>query len=223
MRLTTKCGINLTSNRPSHTIKSYDSTSSHISLSVEHSLKSLHTDYIDILLIHRPDYLMNPEEVAETFHRLKKSGKVLHFGVSNFTVPQFDILNSYIPLITNQIEISLLQRAAFEDGTLIQCLKHKIAPTAWSPFGGGEIFKEDTTNPTIQSIRKTAQAIAKKYDSGIFEVLLAWFRNHPSNIIPVLGTTKMERIERAKQSLDLTITHEEWYALWQAALGKEIA
>lgn len=224
IRLTTKCGIKLpTSNRPSHTIKSYDSTSSHISLSVEHSLKSLHTDYIDILLIHRPDYLMNPEEVAETFHRLKKSGKVLHFGVSNFTVPQFDILNAYIPLITNQIEISLLQRAAFEDGTLIQCLKHKIAPTAWSPFGGGEIFKEDTTNPTIQSIRKTAQAIAKKYDSGIFEVLLAWFRNHPSGIIPVLGTTKMERIERAKQSLDLTITHEEWYALWQAALGKEIA
>lgn len=224
MRITTKCGIKLaTENRPEYSIKSYDLTAGHIEKSVDESLKSLGTDYLDILLLHRPDYLLDPEEIAESFKKLKESGKVKNFGVSNFSVAQFDLLNSYVPLVTNQIEISLLHRAPFEDGLLTQCLKEKIVPTAWSPFGGGEIFNEETIDPTIQSIRVAAKAIAMKYDTGIFEVLLAWLRKHPSGIVPVLGTTKTDRIKIAKESLDITITHEEWYALWQAAIGEEIA
>ncbi|MCR9252991.1 MAG: aldo/keto reductase [bacterium] len=224
LRITTKCGIRMAvPNKPENTIKSYDSSPEHIVKSVNQSLKSLGTDYIDLLLIHRPDYLMNPEEIAKTFDQLKQEGKVLHFGVSNFSVSQFDLLNDYVPLKTNQIEVSILHREPFEQGELHQCLKHKIRPTAWSPFGGGEIFNSSTTDTTIKAIRETASNIGKKYDAGLFEVLLAWLSKHPSGVIPVLGTSKTDRIKLAKNSLDLSITSEEWYALWQAAIGGEIA
>lgn len=223
MRLTTKCGIRLVaSNRPENTIKSYDLSASHIRKSVEKSLVNLHTDYLDLLLLHRPDYLMHPAEVAEIFSQLKKEGKVRNFGVSNFSASQFDLLNSYFPLRTNQLEISLQHRDAFDNGTLDQCIKHQIVPTAWSPLGGGAIFSSSSTTDS-QSIKVTAQAIAMKYDIGIYEVLLAWLKKHPSGIVPLLGTSRIDRVKAAKKALDVTMTSEEWYALWQAAAGGEIA
>ncbi|WP_411028957.1 aldo/keto reductase family oxidoreductase [Spongiimicrobium sp. 3-5] len=222
MRIITKCGIKMMApQRPDHKLKSYDLSKGHILDSVENSLKNLHTDYIDLLLLHRPDYLLNPHEIAETFEKLKKEGKVKHFGVSNFTTSQFNLLNTFTPLVTNQIEVSVLHRNAFADGTLDQCLQLNTIPMAWSPLGGGSLFqKSDKSN--VKAIQKTLGQLADKYNLAIDQMLYVWLRKHPSGIIPVLGTSKIERIEAACEALKTTITHEEWYMLWQAAIGKEI-
>ena len=223
IQITTKCGIKLTTeNRPSHRIKSYNSSAAHILQNVDNSLRALETDYIDVLLLHRPDYLMNPQEIAEAFEQLKQAGKVKHFGVSNFSPSQFDLLNSFTPLVTNQVEISLLHRNTFEDGTLDQCLKLGITPTAWSPMGGGLLFSK-TPDETTKRIHSVAQPICEKYNITLDQLLFAWLYKHPSGIIPVVGTSKIERIKAAKVAKDIVITHEEWYDLWQAAIGKEVA
>lgn len=223
VRITTKSGIKLTSeNRPAYKIKSYDSTSNHIISSAEQSLKALSVEAIDVLLLHRPDYLMDPSEIAEAFRILKESGKVKAFGVSNFSVSQFDLLNSFVSLETHQVEISLLHRDVFKDGTLDQCLKLGVTPTAWSPFKGGAIFS-DNSNPDIQRIKKVFAELVEKYGCGREEIALAWLRKHPSGIIPILGTSKVERIKAVVESMAVELSHEDWYRLWEAAEGKEVA
>lgn len=222
VQITTKCGINLVcDHRPQYRIKSYDSSKAHILASAEHSLQALGLDSIDLLLLHRPDYLMNPHDIAEAFAILKKAGKVKHFGVSNFSAAQFDMLNSFTPLVNHQIEISLLHKNAFDDGTLDQCLKHRITPTAWSPFGGGRIFS-DEANEQHQRIRKVASVIGEKYNASLDQILLAWLHQHPAGIISVLGTSKISRIKTAMAALDIPLTREDWYDLWQASTGVEI-
>ena len=223
VQITTKCGIKLIcEERPNHQIKSYDSSAAHILQSADNSLKELGIDQIDLLLLHRPDYLMNPSEIAEAFTQLKQAGKVKHFGVSNYTPSQFDLLNSYTPLVTNQVEVSITHRNAFEDGTLDQCMKHQIQPTAWSPLGGGTVFGK-SEDVDIQAIQKVAQALGEKYNAGIDQILLAWIHKHPSRIVSVLGTSKIKRVEAALRALEIRLTHEEWYELWQAAIGEEVA
>lgn len=222
IQVTTKCGIKLlTPNRPEIKVHSYDSTKDYIIWSAENSLKLLGLDHIDLLLIHRPDYLMDPAEIAEAFEQLKAEGKVKHFGVSNFTTSQFELLNSYTPLVTNQVEVSLLHRDAFDNGTLDQCLRHKIQPTAWSPFGGGRVFN-DSNDEQIIRVRQKSEEIAERYDTTIDQILLAWIMKHPSDIIPVLGSSKTARIASALEATQITLTHEEWYDLWQAATGVDI-
>lgn len=222
LSLTTKCGINLVcEERPQHKIKSYNSTKAHIVTSVEHSLKNLQTDYIDILLLHRPDYLMNPNEIAEAFEQLKKEGKVLGFGVSNFTTNQFAMLNAFAPLITNQIEISALHLNAFDDGTLDQCTQLGITPTAWSPIGGGTYFS-DTENEQVARLKPIIKTLSEKYNCTEDILLLAWLKKHPANIVPVIGTSKIERVKAALKAQKIVITHEDWYDIWQASTGEEV-
>ncbi len=220
---TTKCGIKLTTKRrPDFKIKSYDSTKAHILASAENSLKELGVETLDLLLIHRPDYLMNPHEIAEAFQQLKKEGKAKYFGVSNFTASQFDLLNSFISLKTNQLEVSILERSAFENGTLDQCIKNGIAPTAWSPLAGGSLFCAAVSSVKSR-VLLVAEELQKKYNATLDQILLAFLRKHPSGIIPVLGTSKIERIKSALDSQKINLTHEEWYELWQAAIGEEVA
>jgi predicted oxidoreductase len=223
MRITTKCGIKLVSeNRPEHRIKSYDLTKDHIKQSVENSLLALHTDYIDTLLLHRPDYLLNPHEIAASFTALKKEGKVKYFGVSNFSVSQFDLLQEVFPLCTHQVEISLLHREAFENGILDQCQKWGIRPTAWSPLGGG-ILLSPSEDSNISKVQTIIAELGEKHNAQPDQVLLAWLRKHPAAIVPVLGSSQLSRIKNATDSLKIKLTHEEWYMLWQAATGTEIA
>lgn len=223
LSLTTKCGINLVcEERPQHKIKSYNLTKEHIITSVEQSLKNLQTDYIDILLLHRPDYLMNPHEIAEAFEQLKKDGKVLGFGVSNFTVSQFAMLLEFTPLITNQIEISATHLNAFEDGVLDQCLQFGITPTAWSPIGGGAYFS-DAENEQVMRLKPVIKALSEKYECTEDVLLLAWLKKHSANIVPVIGTSKIERVKAALKAQKITITQEDWYAIWQASTGEEVA
>ncbi len=223
IQITTKCCIKLvTPNRPEHSLKSYDSTKDHIIWSAENSIKELGVDQLDVLLIHRPDYLMNPHEIAEAFSLLKDSGKVKAFGVSNFTASQFELLHSFTPLITNQLEISLLHRNAFEDGTLDQCQRLGITPTAWSPFGGGVIFSEKSS-PELQKIKKVAADIGQNLDASLDQILIAFLLKHPAGILPILGSTKIDRIRAMKNALNIELSHEDWYRLWEAAIGEEVA
>lgn len=223
IEIITKCGINLiTPNRPNHSIKSYSTSKNHIIKSVDNSLKVLNTEYIDLLLIHRPSPLMHPDEIGEAFNQLRARGKVRHFGVSNFTISQFEMLQSRIGLVTNQIEASILHLPPFLDGTLDQCIKKRISPMAWSPLGGGNLFTKQG-EIRIERIQKAAQSICNRCDGmGLDQIYLAWLLKHPAKILPILGTARMDRVKAAVAALKIELTDEEWFKLWQASTGKEV-
>ena len=224
MEIVTKCGIKLVSdNRPGHSIKSYDTSKEHILASVNQSLKNFQTNYIDVLLIHRPDPFMDPSQVAEAFTQLKQEGQVRYFGVSNFKRSQFKLLLSYMdfPLITNQIELSAYHLENFEDGTLDLCQEEKISPMAWSPLAGGEIF--NSKDERAKHLRSKLELIAADIGAqGIDEVLFAWLLSHPANIMPIVGSGNFKRIESAIRALDLTLTRDQWFDILQVAMGREI-
>jgi len=220
IELVTKCGIKLVSEK---SIKHYDTSASHIQRSVEKSLKNLRTDYIDLLLIHRPDPLMNAQEVAEAFARLRESGKVLHFGVSNFLPCQFELLSSQMgfPLITNQVEFSVLNMEVQDNGTLDMCQKLGISPMAWSPLGGGRLFQKDTEQ--IARVRKALGAVADELSgASIDQIALAWIFNHPANFVIILGTGNLSRITKAVEAEKIKLTREQWFTIWTASTGHDV-
>lgn len=224
MQIVTKCGIKLVSaRRPQHYIKTYDTGKKHIIHSVENSLKALHTDFLDVLLIHRPDPLMNADETAEAFHMLRDSGKVLNFGVSNFLPQQFDLLQSRLdfPLITNQVEVSVLCLDPFGNGVLEQCQQYRIQPMAWSPLAGGRLFSSN--DPRMQRVRAALEKVADDLgDYGIDQIALAWLLNHPSRIVPVLGSGNTDRIKAAAKALEIRLTKEQWYTIFTASTGADL-
>jgi len=221
MKLITKCGINmLTPNRPQHQIKSYDTSALHITKSVEQSLKNFHTDYIDTLLIHRPDILMSVEEIADTISTLKDAGKIKTFGVSNFTTSQVALLHKCIPIEHHQVEISVTKLNAFDDGILDQCQTLNTEAQSWSPMGNGLFTEQDEKNTRILN---TASELANNYNCSQNQILLAFLYAHPAGIVPVIGTTKFERIEEAKRAIDIKLSREDFYKLWSASTGKEVA
>jgi len=224
MQLVTKCGIKLvTANRPEHAFHGYDTSKAHILKSVENSLRNLKTDYLDVLLIHRSDPLMNADEVASAFSELKHSGKVRFFGVSNFTPFQFDLLQSRLdfPLVTNQVEVSVLKMDALHDGTLDQCQQLRISPMAWSPFGGGELFSGNSEKAirVRNELQKTGDELVGK---TIDQVALAWLLLHPSHIVPVLGTGNFERVKSAAGALNIHLSRDHWFRIWTASNGFEV-
>jgi predicted oxidoreductase len=210
----------LTPNRPHHAIKSYDTSAAHITKSVEHSLQNFHTDYIDTLLIHRPDILMNVEEIAATITSLKNAGKIKSFGVSNFTTSQVALLHKYIPVEHHQVEISVTNLTSFDNGVLDQCQLENIEAQSWSPMGNG-LFTEHTEQHT--RILAEATSLSKVYDCSVNQILLAFLYAHPSQIAPVIGTTKFERIQEAAKAMEIELAREDFYKLWTASTGKEVA
>jgi predicted oxidoreductase len=228
LQIVTKTGIRLKSSaRPSHRIKSYDLSATHIRSSVENSLVHLGVDTIDVLLLHRPDWLLHPDEVANTFEALLKEGKCRSFGVSNFTPSQFDMLQSRLsfPLVTHQIELSPFHMAPLNNGVIDQCVTRRIAPMAWSPLGGGRLFdasNEQATRMTsvMQDILHRRQDLPKA--AGIDHVAYAWLLAHPAGILPVLGSSKVERIASSWIAEAIQLTREEWYEIWQAAEGRAV-
>jgi predicted oxidoreductase len=224
LELVTKCGIVLQSpQRPEHDFHFYDTGKEHIISSVERSLQNFGTDYIDLLLIHRPDQLMNADETAEAFTELKKSGKVLNFGVSNFMPDEFDLLQSRLnfPLVTNQIEFSVLCLNALEDGTLNKCQQIKTPPMIWSPFGGGGLFTEESERAI--RVREILNTLSPKYSNAdIDQLALAWILKHPSNPLPVIGTGKLDRVKSAAASIDIDMSKGDWFRIWTASKGHEV-
>ena len=223
MQLISKCGIRkVSTNRPSYKVKSYDTSRAHILQSVNQSLKNLNTDYLDLLLIHRPDPLMQVEEVAEAFRDLQTSGKVLHFGVSNFTPAQFNLLHQHFPLVTNQVEASLFHSQPLWDGTFDDLQSHQLRPTVWSPLGGGQLFTEKPDDK-INALRELLQEMGERYGgSAPDQMLLAWLLKHPSGPVPVLGTSRADRISTAMDSLTINLSREDWFHLLEVARGERV-
>lgn len=223
LQLISKCGIRLvTKNRPDNWLKSYLTSQEYIIESVETSLRNLRTNYLDLLLIHRPDLLMEPHEVAEAVEKLKSAGKIRYFGVSNFTPGQFDLLDNHTDLVTNQVECSPLHPEPMEDGTFNQLMLRHCRPLTWSPFGGGKYFAEE--NSAARRLRHVIHEIDEKYGNpGEDVMLLAWLLRHPAGIVPILGTSKIERLRSAIQATELEMDAQDWYAILEAAKGHEVA
>lgn len=224
IQLVTKCGIKLVSgNRPHHGIKSYDTSASHITASVDNSLKCLGTDYIDLLLIHRPDPLMDPQEVNRAFTALRNAGKVRHFGVSNFLPSQYELLRSGldVPLVTNQIEYSVMHVDGHADGTIDLCQRLGVRPMAWSPLGGGRLFEKDC-DQAVRLCGVLGRIGRELGGASVDQVALAWVLMHPAGFLPVLGTGSAARIDNAIGALDLTLSREQWFDVWRASVGKDV-
>ncbi|KEY58010.1 aldo/keto reductase family oxidoreductase [Serratia sp. DD3] len=220
MEMVSKCGI-ATLDKPGNTIGHYITTHEHIVHSAEQSLSNLHTDYLDLLLIHRPDPLMDADEVAEAFVALHKSGKVRYFGVSNFTPAQFSLLQSRLPfaLVTNQVEISPLHQPAILDGTLDQCQQLRIKPMAWSCLGGGRLFSD----AQFQPLRDELNAVAKEIGAETIEqVVYAWVMRLPSQPLPIIGTGKIDRVRSALKASSLELSRQQWFRIRKAALGYDV-
>lgn len=219
MELVTKCGIKLVGNaRPEHSIKHYDTSYEHIVASAENSLQYFGTDYLDLLLLHRPDPLLNPEEVAEAFDELVRSGKVLHVGVSNFTTSQFNMLQSFLPmpLVTNQVEISLFNHDSFFNGLSDTMMTHHAGIMAWSPLGSGKFFDGG------EKMRRLSE-LANAFNASIPQLLFAWLLHHPSAIFPITGTTKIERIYEASSSIAIDLSRQDWFTILKVVTGKDVA
>ncbi len=224
MQLVSKCGIKLVSDKfPQRRINHYDTSYEHIVKSVEKSLQNLKTDHLDLLLIHRPDSLMNPDETARAFGKLKTSGKVLNFGVSNFTVADFELLQSALPfpLVTNQVEISPYQLEHFSNGNLAYLLKKNIHPMAWSPLAGGKLLRPaDEKSERVHA--KLKELASRLQIEHIDTLIYAWLLRHPAGIIPVLGTGNAVHLRQAIQALEINLTTEEWFEIYEAALGYRV-
>ncbi|WP_370225844.1 aldo/keto reductase family oxidoreductase [Mesoflavibacter sp.] len=219
IELVSKCGIQYIGNsRPDLKVKHYNYTKEYIIWSAENSLKHLKTDYLDLLLLHRPSPLLQPEVVAEAVSTLKKEGKIKSFGVSNFTPSQTDLLNKYVGVEVNQIEFSLTQHTAMHDGTLDHMMLNNIQPMSWSPLG--YVFKEDTEQ--TRRIHKQLGALLDKYNATEDQLLLAWILKHPSNIIPVVGTTTKQRLKDAYAATKINLDLEDWFLILVACQGHKV-
>jgi predicted oxidoreductase len=235
LQLVSKCDIRLVSpQRPHNSRHVYDTSRAHIVASVERSLRNFHTDHLDLLLLHRPDPLLDADETAAALGELVQAGKVLHVGVSNFLPSQLELLASRVgvPLVTNQVELSVLHLDAFADGTLDQAQRLGMAPMAWSPLGGGALMSggaptgaggdaRDAGRATrIARVRAALAAVAAQLGgTSIGQVALAWLLRHPARIVPVLGSGRLERVQEATGALSLTLTREQWFEIWCASTG----
>ena len=228
--ITTKCGIRQKGDPDKDSPHRYDLSREHIVRSCEVSLKRMGIDRIDLYLLHRPDYLLEQEEVAKAFDELKQAGKVREFGVSNFTVNQLDHLQAACPmkLVCNQIELSLFHYDALEDGSLDYYQRHAITPVAWSPLAQGKLGEVEPVSlrkpnhMQEQTVRDALHDVAVLENCSPTAVALAWLMRHPAGIIPIIGSTNPDHIREATKAADLLLSREEWYRLMAAAAGKPL-
>lgn len=213
-----KCGIEYPGGIKDFEVKTYNYSKDYIIKCADESLLNLQTEYLDLLLLHRPSPLMNPAEISMAFRELLQSGKVKHFGVSNFTTSQFDLIDEHFPLITNQVEISINHLDAMFDGTLDQMMLNQLRPMAWSPLGN--YFSENSEQN--KRIKEVLNELTSKYNVQEDQLLLAWLLKHPSGIIPVIGTSNTDRVVSAKKSLEIDLERVDWFKLLIAAQGHKV-
>jgi predicted oxidoreductase len=224
LEIVTKAGIYVPCKyHPQREIAHYNATGARLVKSLEKSLRLLGTDHVDLFLVHRPDWLTSAEDTAKGLNELLRGGKIRSAGVSNYSVHQFDLLNSRMerPLVTNQLEFHLLHMDPIDDGTFNQCERLGILPMAWSPLAQGRLF--DPKNEAAQRVKACAGKLSAKYGGATLEQFAyAWIMAHPARPLPVIGTNKIERIAGAAESCGITLEREDWYALWEAAQGRKI-
>ncbi|OIQ19363.1 MAG: aldo/keto reductase [Flavobacterium sp. MedPE-SWcel] len=217
IQLISKCGIQHTEGRDNK-VKHYDYSKDYIIKSVEGSLQNLHTEYLDLLLLHRPSPLMQPDEIAEAVAQLKADGKIKSFGVSNFTNSQTDLIRSRTEVSCNQIQFSATHHEAMLDGSLDYMQVNNIKPLAWSPIGS--IFKTDDSQAI--RLKLLLMELVVKYEVTADVVLLAWIRQHPSGIVPVTGSTNPKRLKNQMKATKLTLDTEDWFAIWTESMGHKV-
>ncbi len=218
MELITKAGIVCPGHYGNKTIY-YNSTKEEILKEMDESLEKLGTDHVDLLLIHRPDPLADPAETADALETVVKEGKALNVGVSNFMPSQIAMLQSYmsIPLVTNQMELSVKNTENFFNGVVDDALTRKMPLMAWSPLGGGDVFKG--TDEKFVRLRTVLTAVAEQYQTTMDAVMYAWLFTHPAKIAALTGTMNADRIRTAVHASDIQLSYDEWYQILEASRG----
>ena len=220
LEIVTKCGIVPLAEQSAIRASHYNTSAAHIIMSAENSLRLMGIDTIDLLLIHRPDPLMNADEVAQAFQTLHRAGKVRHFGVSNFTPAQFELLASRHPLVTNQVELSPMFLAPLHDGTLDQCQRLAIAPMIWSALAGGRLFSEQSAQ--AERLRATLSGLASEYGVSAGTIAYAWSLQHPSRPVVLTGSHRIAAAQEAIAATQLQLAREHWFAIWSASTGNNV-
>ncbi|MEM0541587.1 aldo/keto reductase [Flavobacterium sp. j3] len=217
IQLVSKCGIQSAGSR-NNTIKHYDYSKDYIIWSVENSLKNLQTDFLDVLLLHRPSPLMVADEIAEAVEKLKKEGKIIDFGVSNFTASQTELIRQKTEISYNQVQFSATHFEAMLDGSLDYMQTHDIRPMSWNPLG--TVFREDIEQ--TRRLKKLLVQLVEKYHLGSDTILLAWILKHPSKVIPVAGTVNIARIQALMKAVELNLEQVDWFAIWTESMGNKV-
>lgn len=218
IQLISKCGIQHTvGDRPTK-VKHYDYSKEYIIWSAENSLKFLQTDHLDVLLLHRPSPLMNPDEIAEAVEQLKSQGKIKAFGVSNFTNSQTELIRSRTEVYCNQIEFSATHLDPMLDGSFDYMMVNNIKPMAWSPIG--IIFKEH--NDQTHRLKLLLAQLVAKYGVSADVILMAWILQHPAGITPVSGSVSPERLKNQTKATQIKLELEDWFAVWTESIGNKV-
>lgn len=219
--ISTKCGINQVDiSRPAYRTRHYDSSPEHITRSIEQSLQNLGTDYIDILLLHHPDPLMDADETASALTTLVKKGLVRHVGVANFTVHQHQLLQSRlsIPIITNHLELNLLNVKPLTDGTIDFIKQQYSRPLAWSPLAGGRLL--DANDDKTFNIRSVLKRVAARYGINEEQLAIAWLLK--LGALPIVGTNSVERIRNATSAVNIQLDRQDWYEIYFTAINSPL-
>ena len=220
IEIVTKCDIVAPAGRHAAApVKYYDTSRAHITASVDASLRLMEIEQIDVLLIHRPDPMMDHHETGAVLDDLVAAGKIRGVGVSNFRPWDMDLLQSAMkaPIVTNQIEISVLHHAPFTNGDIALLQQHGVPPMAWSPLAGGALFGAEN-----KPLHDALTGVAARFDSDVTSVAVAWLLAHPARIMPVMGTNNLQRIAAFGKAAALTIDRQTWYEIYTAALGYEV-
>lgn len=217
VQLITKCGIQHIKGR-NNLVKHYDYSAAYIIWSAENSLKNLQTDYLDALLLHRPSPLMQADEIAEAVEKLKKEGKIKSFGVSNFTPSRTALISQRTKVDYNQIQFSATSLEPMLNGELDYMQLHKITPMSWNPLGN--VFKEK--NEQTERLNGLLAKLTTRYDASADVLLLAWVMQHPSGVLPVIGTTTMDRIKNCSKAVSIQLQLEDWFAIWTESTGTPV-
>lgn len=218
MQLISKCGIQMLSENRDNTVKHYDYSKSHIISSVEQSLKNLQTDYLDVFLLHRPSPLMQADEIAEAVEKLKSEGKIIDFGLSNFTTSQTELIRQKTEICYNQVQFSATNFEPMLDGSFDYMQMHEIRPMSWNPLGC--VFRKDI--PQTRRLKKLLAALVSKYHLGSDTILLSWVLQHPAKVIPIAGTVNVARIQSLMKAVELELEKEDWFAIWAESMGEEV-
>jgi predicted oxidoreductase len=219
LQLITKCGIQLVTESRNNKIKHYDYSKDYIIWSVEESLKKLKTDYVDVFLLHRPSPLMQADEIAEAVGKLKSEGKILDFGLSNFTSSQTELIRQKTEVSYNQVQFSATHFEPMVDGSLDYMQTNGIRPLSWNPLG--TVFREDTKK--TRRLKKLFSTLLEKYHLGADTLLLAWILKHPAAVIPIAGTVNVARIQSLVKAAELEMDKEDWFAIWTESMGDDVA
>ncbi len=218
IQLISKCGIQMVTKNRNNTIKHYEYSKDYIIWSVENSLKNLATDYLDVLLLHRPSPLMQADEIAEAIAKLKSDGKIVDFGLSNFTVSQTELIRQKTTVSFNQIQFSATHHEAMLDGSLDYMQTNGIRPMSWNPLGS--VFRED--NEQTRRMKKLLAQLVSKYGVGSDTILLSWILQHPAKVIPIAGTVNVARIQALMKATELPLEKEDWFAIWTESMGNNV-